>query len=104
MADEAPTGRPNARPAVPRRASFFRRRAGEDGREGLEFHVEMRARELIAQGLAPDAARAEALRAFGDLGAVSAECAALGEARDRERDRREWLGELRQDVAYAVRQ
>jgi putative ABC transport system permease protein len=84
--------------------SFFRRPAGEQVREELEFHLAMRTRELIAQGLAPEAARAEALRAFGDLQAVSAECVKLGDARDRERDRREWLGELRQDVAYAVRQ
>ncbi len=82
---------------------FWRRPAAVDVREELAFHVEMRTRELIAAGRTPDAARAEALRAFGDLAAVSAECATLGTARDRERDRREWLGELRQDAGYAVR-
>src|SRR5690348_6568192 len=85
-------------------AAFFRRPTGEQVREELEFHIEMRARELIARGLAPGAARAEALRAFGDLRMVSAECVRLGGARDREHDRREWLDELRQDVTYAVRQ
>ncbi|MBV9880187.1 MAG: ABC transporter permease [Gemmatirosa sp.] len=84
--------------------AFWRRPAAQDVHEELGFHVEMRTRELIAAGMAPDAARAEALRAFGDLAAVSAECATLGDARDRERDRREWLGELRQDATYAVRQ
>jgi predicted permease len=85
-------------------SSLFRKPAGEQVREELEFHLAMRARELTAQGLTPNAARAEALRAFGDLQAVSEECVKLGDARDRERDLREWLGELRQDVAYAVRQ
>src|SRR5690349_15433568 len=89
-----------ARRATP----FYRRPAAQDVREELDFHVEMRARELMAGGMAPDAARAAALRAFGDLQSVSAECATLGDARDRERDRREWFGELRQDVTYAVRQ
>jgi putative ABC transport system permease protein len=87
-----------------RDAAFFRRPAGEQVREELAFHLEMRARELTSQGFEPEAARAEALRAFGDLQAVSAECVKLGHARDREHDRREWLDELQQDVAYAVRQ
>ncbi|AHG89258.1 permease [Gemmatirosa kalamazoonensis] len=86
----------------------YRRLFGSDVRadvdDELRYHLDMRAQELIDRGTPPESARAEALRAFGDLQAVSAECVTLGEAHDRERDRREWLGELRQDVTYAVRQ
>jgi predicted permease len=87
-----------------RAAPILRRAAALDVNEELDFHVEMRTRELIAAGRSPEEARAEALRAFGDMRAVSEECATLGDARDRERDRREWLAELRQDTTYAVRQ
>ena len=36
----------------------------------LQFHLDMLTRDLIAQGLDPEAARAEALRRFGDIQAV----------------------------------
>ena len=98
------TEKPTPSSALRRVTPFLRRSAAQDVREELDFHVEMRTRELIAAGRAPEDARAEALRAFGNLAAVSAECTELGDARDRERDRREWLAEVRQDVAYAVRQ
>ncbi|HEY9450939.1 MAG TPA: permease prefix domain 1-containing protein, partial [Gemmatimonadaceae bacterium] len=32
----------------------------------IEFHLEMRAAELVARGMTPEAARAEARRRFGD--------------------------------------
>ena len=35
--------------------------------EELSLHLEMRIDELIAAGMAPDEARREALRQFGDL-------------------------------------
>lgn len=39
---------------------------GPEVAEELDFHVEMLTRELVAKGLAPEAARAEAVRRFGD--------------------------------------
>ncbi|MEO7963424.1 MAG: ABC transporter permease, partial [Gemmatimonadaceae bacterium] len=100
MSTEKPTPGSTPRRATP----LVRRTAAKEVREELDLHVEMRMRELIAAGYSPEGARTEALRAFGDLAAFAAECTELGNARDRERDRREGFAELRQDVVYAVRQ
>jgi predicted permease len=77
----------------------------EDEVDGeIAFHVEMRTRELIAHGLDPARARAEALRRFGDIGHVSEACLAIGRNRDRARLCRRIAIEVRQDIVYAVRQ
>src|SRR3712207_9438577 len=70
----------------------------------VEFHIEMRTRELVETGMTPAEARAEALRRFGDMDDVSAECRAIGSDRERTVRRVEFLNELRQDAAFAVRQ
>jgi putative ABC transport system permease protein len=70
----------------------------------VEFHIEMRTRELAERGMNPAEARAEALRRFGNLDDVSAECRAIGTDRERTMRRAEFLSELRQDVAFAIRQ
>jgi predicted permease len=78
-------------------------RVERDVDEELAFHLEMRARRLAARGLDPDAARAQALRQFGDFGAVRAECLDIDHRQDRTVRRSNYLDELRQDVAYALR-
>src|SRR5438105_14898142 len=70
----------------------------------LAFHIEMRTRELIARGMSPDEARALATNRFGDLGAVQSTLRQIGRRRDSRIGRAEWLGELRQDATYALRQ
>ena len=70
----------------------------------LRFHLEMVTRELVEGGMAPEAARAEALRRFGDVESVSKECQQLGRAEQREKQRAAWLSELLQDLTYALRQ
>src|SRR5215218_2089765 len=70
----------------------------------LRFHLEMTTRELVEGGMTPEAARAEALRRFGDVDAVSRECKQVGRAEQRERRRAAWLSELVQDLVYALRQ
>jgi predicted permease len=70
----------------------------------LAFHVEMRTREYIARGLDPELARAKAVSRFGDLQRVNATCRRIGEGRDRDMRRAEWLHELAQDARYALRQ
>jgi uncharacterized protein YjiS (DUF1127 family) len=70
----------------------------------LAFHLEMSTRELMERGMTRQQARAEAERRFGDTAAVNAECRRYGEERDRHERRAEYLGELRQDIAFAVRQ
>ncbi|HUQ80366.1 MAG TPA: ABC transporter permease [Gemmatimonadaceae bacterium] len=91
---------------APRRSAWpFRRpRVEEEVDTELAFHVDMVIQMLIADGMTPDAARAEAVRRFGDMAVVGAECRRLGRQRDRSRSRAEYFDELRQDVVFAVRQ
>ena len=70
----------------------------------LAFHLEMRAREYAARGLAPAAAAAAARRRFGDLARVEAACRAIGRGRDRDQRRALWLAELARDLRLAGRQ
>jgi predicted permease len=72
--------------------------------EELRNHLELRERDLQASGMAPDAARRAAQRRFGDLDAVRRDCRKLANGRERDKRRREWLGELRQDLGFALRQ
>src|ERR1041385_2518183 len=70
----------------------------------FDFHVEMRTREYIARGMEPAAARAKAVARFGNIAVVNAECRTIGNQREREMRRTEYLGELAHDVRFAVRQ
>ena len=69
----------------------------------LSFHVEMRARELIEQGVPPERARALALRRFGDYDSSRRVCVEISERRENRMARTEYMTELRQDVGYALR-
>ena len=70
----------------------------------LEFHVDMRARELEARGMSPGDAREAAVRRFGDIERVNATCRSIGKQRDRGMRRTEYLTELAQDLTFATRQ
>jgi len=70
----------------------------------LAFHLEMTTRELMEQGMSRSQARAEAERRFGNLESVNAECRRYGTERDRRAQRAEYRSELRQDVAFGIRQ
>ena len=72
--------------------------------EELEFHVEMRMRELVERGVDPRIAREMVLARLGDVGRLKRTCVDLGRKRDREMRLTQWLDELRSDVRYAVRQ
>ena len=69
----------------------------------LDFHVEMRIRELVEQGETPARARELALKRFGDYDGARRECVAINERRQRHMARTEFLIELRQDLGYALR-
>ena len=58
--------------------------------------------DLDAGGIAADA-RAEAVRRFGDMAVVSAECRRFGRQRDRNRSRAEYLEELYPPPAGGLR-
>jgi putative ABC transport system permease protein len=80
------------------------RRVEQEVDAELAFHVDMTMQMLAAQGMTAEAARAEAVRRFGDMAVVSAECRRFGRERDRSRSRAEYLTELRQDLGFAIRQ
>lgn len=83
---------------------FFRRgNVDQDIREELDAHLEMKAADLVAAGMGPQRARAEALARLGDRERIVAACRALGADIERRRVRRESFDTLRQDVRYAAR-
>jgi len=69
----------------------------------LAFHIDMRVRRLIERGMEPGAARAEALRQFGDWDGVRDELVAIDTQQEKTVRRAHFFAELRQDTAYAVR-
>jgi predicted permease len=69
----------------------------------LDFHIAMRTQKLLAAGLAPDAARARALESFGDMRTVRDSCLDIDHQRERAMRRTNYLSNLRQDIAYALR-
>jgi predicted permease len=76
-------------------ATLRPRRLDSDLDDELQFHIERRADELIAQGTPPEEARREALRQLGNL--------TLVKERARDRDIFVWLETALQDVRYALR-
>jgi putative ABC transport system permease protein len=89
------------------RRSRFRRLFGPEPKTDvdaeLSFHVEMRARELVNEGVPPDRARALALWRFGDYDSSRQACVEISKRRERRMARTEYMTELRQDVGYALR-
>ena len=69
----------------------------------LSFHLETRVQRLIDAGWTAEAARAEALRQFGDLGAVRDSMVSLDQQREQAARRADLLGDLRRDLAFSVR-
>lgn len=72
--------------------------------EEIAFHLEMRTRELIADGLPPAAARAEAERRLGDARRLRASLRTMGKRRDGAMQRSQLFGELWQDLTFTLRQ
>ena len=72
--------------------------------EEFAFHVEMRVAELVGKGWTEEEARAEAVRRFGNMDRVKADCRGLGERRNAAMGRRGRWDALLQDIRYAVRQ
>jgi putative ABC transport system permease protein len=70
----------------------------------LAFHLEMTTRDLMERGMTRTNARLEAERRFGDSASIDAACRRYGRERDRKADRAEYLHELRQDIAFGIRQ
>ena len=80
------------RPDVPR-----------DVAEEIDFYLDMRTRELVERGVAPEEARRQAEAAFGDRGGIERECSRLDEPSVRERRRAELTATVLGDVGRAFR-
>jgi putative ABC transport system permease protein len=83
---------------------IWRASAEEEVTEEFAFHVAMRTRELMAQGVSEEEARRLAVARFGDIGSVQAECTGLAAGRDRKMRRTLYWSEWWQDVRFALRQ
>jgi len=86
------------------RSRFWRGSVQDEVDDELAFHVEMRTRELEGRGLSRANAREAAIRRFGDIERVNATCRSIGQRRDRDMRRTEYLTELTQDLTFAARQ
>ncbi len=75
----------------------------EDVNRELAYHFAERERELIGLGWTPEAAAAEARRAFGDPAVVEAECRTITRRTRQARRRAESLETWRQDLVLAWR-
>ena len=85
---------------------FPSRAAGDvhdDVRQEVAFHLEMRIRDLVADGLDPAQAREQAGREFGDVARASSALIARDGRLERRRFLARFVMELRQDAAYAIR-
>ena len=90
-------------PVWRRYARLFGTDVPSDVDDELRFHLEEKTRALIADGLSPADARAEAQRQFGTVSDVRALCESFGHAGARRAERRLQLTGWGQDLRYAVR-
>jgi putative ABC transport system permease protein len=72
-------------------------------RSELAFHIEMRTRELVEQGMSPEDARREAVRRFGNLDAISADMVKIGRQTEGIMRRARFITEATQDARAALR-
>lgn len=79
------------------------RNAKREVDEELAFHIDMRTRELVAQGVDPDEARRRAIAHFGDVGGISDELRRQREARNAQRQRQDWWSAAKMDIGYSLR-
>ena len=75
-----------------------------DVRAELEAHLEMQIQELIQDGYAPEAARAEAQRRFGDRRLVEREVLRIDRKAEGERRRSRIMSDFMIDARIALRQ
>jgi predicted permease len=71
--------------------------------EELRFHLEMRTRELVEQGVPPDEARDLAVKQFGDVTYTKQYCVAQDEQREARVRHVLMFDELGQDLRFALR-
>ena len=85
------------------RVSFGERGVRRDVASEIAFHIDMRTRELVASGMSPERARAEALAVFGDPALIEAATRSERRRAVRRQDWRDQVASLAHDIRYAVR-
>ena len=85
------------------RPPIFRPDPDAEVSEEFRFHLEAEVEELVASGLTPEAARAEALRRFGDVAYFQARCRRSDQRRTTRERGREVLDAVRQDIRFTIR-
>jgi len=83
---------------------FWRSNADADVADEIRFHLESATAELIAQGMTPEAARAQALQRFGDLTAIARALLTLSHERERAMEWRDRFETMHSDLRFAMRQ
>ena len=71
--------------------------------EELQFHIDARTDELVRQGFTRDEARKRALHEFGDIEDAREYIRRVDTDIEHQRRRKDYMSELRQDVAYGFR-
>ena len=71
--------------------------------EELRFDIDMRASDLVRQGVAPDVAHARAVAEFGDLESVRRSCVTMDEQREQSMRRANFVSDVTQDLAFTLR-
>jgi hypothetical protein len=94
---------PGETPRWRRYLRFWRSDVRADIEDELAFHFQARISELSAQGMTPEAARAQALEEFGDVDVVRSSLQTIDQRVARRASRMEWLDGWRQDIVYAAR-
>ncbi|HEU4631989.1 MAG TPA: ABC transporter permease [Gemmatimonadaceae bacterium] len=94
---------PPGEPTWRRYLRFVRPDPAADLDDELHDHIESTVEALVARGLTPEAARAEALRRFGDLDHVRREVRHMDQQHHRRLTRAAALDAFAHDVRYALR-
>jgi predicted permease len=78
-------------------------RARDEADEEIRLHLQLRAQQLVGEGLSPDAARAEAERRFGPLDEARERLHASAERREDRMRARERMAGVRRDLYLSLR-
>jgi len=91
-------------PSWRRYLRFWGPDVSSDVDDELAFHIELRVDQLVAQGMDPTAARAEAWRRVGDADALARTCREIDGERLANVRRREWMQGTWTELRVAARQ
>ena len=99
MTDKPPT----QTPAWRRYLRFWGSDVEADVDDEFRFHLDMRARDYEARGLASDDARRAAAERFGDVQGIGGALRIHDRRRERGRQRQEYMSDLTNDIRYGIR-